>query len=530
MRELGLQEDVICRQVQVEASVSGDAEVTRRNREVEHVSADSAVVAQEVQVQSRHGDSLVDRRSPEAHQGAPNRFFDGLDLMARHLREAWQRMPLSGRDPHPNRRQPPVESYGVKEIPAREGALDSRREASEVLLADGERRDIRKSTHDGEREHFVVGHRDGRTVERALDRHSIDDDDLAAEMVDAPEPEVTDRASLGDSHARLVGTGEQGIEHCELGHGGAWGGWRSGHRASVPGLARRSRHYDHRMATFASNDGSPLAVHEAGGGRPLVCLPGGPMKASTYLGDLGGLSDHRALQLLDLRGTGDSPEPTDAASYRVDRQVDDVEALRRHLGLDRVDLLAHSAGAALALLYASRHPDRIGRLVLVCPTPKVVGIDVTDGDRREVAELRRDEPWFADAFAAFERIWSGHPTDADWDAIEPFTNGRWDAARQAHAVAEARLMNMAAAREYYARGAIDTHAVRSALAHMDAPVLLVAGEFDVALPPTRAAEYAELVPRGELVVVPRAGHSPWLDEPDRFIDEVAGFLNRDLDI
>jgi len=108
------------------------------------------------------------------------------------------------------------------------------------------------------------------------------------------------------------------------------------------------------MPTFDGADGTRLAYRRAGHGRPLICLPGGPMQAAAYLGDLGGLSAHRSLVLLDLRGTGESAMPADPATYRCDRLVDDVEALRAHLGLDRFDLLGHSAGAALALLYLAR--------------------------------------------------------------------------------------------------------------------------------------------------------------------------------
>jgi pimeloyl-ACP methyl ester carboxylesterase len=158
------------------------------------------------------------------------------------------------------------------------------------------------------------------------------------------------------------------------------------------------------MAFFRAADGTRLAYHQAGDGEPLICLPGGPMQASAYLGDLGGLSAHRSLVLLDLRGTGESALPAEEASYRCDRQVDDVEALRAQLGRDRVDLLGHSAGGTLALLYAARHPDRIGRLALLSPSPMAVGLEITDSDRRQVAELRRGEAWFPDAFAAFERI------------------------------------------------------------------------------------------------------------------------------
>jgi pimeloyl-ACP methyl ester carboxylesterase len=275
---------------------------------------------------------------------------------------------------------------------------------------------------------------------------------------------------------------------------------------------------------FDSVDGTRLAYHRSGAGRPLICLPGGPMQAAAYLGDLGGLSAHRELVLLDLRGTGDSAVPADPSTYRCDRQVDDVEALRIHLGLDRLDLVGHSAGATLALLYAARHPDSVGRLLLVTPSPRPVGVDVADADRRELAELRRGEPWFAEAYAAFERIWAGEGGPADGMAITPFLWGRWDAASESHVVEGASLRNGQAAAAYYADGAFDPAAVRAALATLAAPVLLVAGEHDVSLPPKRAAEYAGLFPHAELVVQPGAGHYPWLDDAGWFTPAVADFL------
>ncbi|MBO4205262.1 alpha/beta fold hydrolase [Micromonospora echinofusca] len=280
------------------------------------------------------------------------------------------------------------------------------------------------------------------------------------------------------------------------------------------------------MTDFHGTDGTRLAYHETGQGDPLICLPGGPLHASAYLGDLGGLSAHRTLVRLDLRGTGQSAVPADPTSYRCDRLVDDVEALRAHLGLARVDLCGHSAGGALAVSYAARYPDRVGSLVLVCPSPRVVGLEITDADRRAVVELRRAEAWYPDAFAAFERIWSGAATPADWAAITPFTHGRWDAAREAHVAEEYRLQNVDAAAVYYATGALDPAATRAALADLAARVLLVAGEYDVALPPTCAAGYAGLFHRAELAVQPGGGHSPWLDDPQRFVRTVVDFLGR----
>jgi pimeloyl-ACP methyl ester carboxylesterase len=280
------------------------------------------------------------------------------------------------------------------------------------------------------------------------------------------------------------------------------------------------------MATFPGPDGTRLAYHRAGEGPPLVCVPGGPMQSSAYLGDLGGLTARRELVRLDLRGTGESAVPADIATYRADRQVGDVEALRAHLGLARMDLLGHSAGGTLAILYAARHPDRIGRLVLVAPSARAVDLEIADADRRELAEMRRGEPWFPDAYPAFERIWSGAPTDADWAAITPFTYGRWDVAARANVAREAVEINAAAAAGYYAAGAVDAQDVRAALAVLGVPVLLLSGEYDVSLPPKRAAEYAGLFPRAEPVVQPGAGHFPWLDDPEWFVRTVTAFLAR----
>lgn len=249
------------------------------------------------------------------------------------------------------------------------------------------------------------------------------------------------------------------------------------------------------------------------------------MRASGYLGDLGGLAAHRCLVSLDPRGTGDSAVPVDPASYRCDRLVDDVEALRAHLGLERVDLLGHSAGGTLAVLYAARYPERVGRLALIAPSPRVVDVEITDADRREVAESRRGEPWFPDAFAAFERIWSGDATDADWAGIAPFMYGRWDAMAQADAAGQESQQNADAAAVYYSAGALDPDATRAAIAELPSRVLLVAGEQDVALPPKRAAEYADLFGHGELAVLPGGGHTPWLDDAEWFTRTLTRFLS-----
>lgn len=279
------------------------------------------------------------------------------------------------------------------------------------------------------------------------------------------------------------------------------------------------------MPSFTAPDGTCLAYHPVGEGEPLVCLPGGPMRASAYLGDLGGLSKRRRLVLLDLRGTGESGVPADPATYRCDRQVDDVEALRGHLGLDRVDILAHSAAGDLALLYAARYPERVGGLALITARARALGVDFTIGHRREAADLRTAEPWYGDARDAFEAVWAGSASDADWDAMVPFFYGRWDAAAQAHAASEVAQTNEEAAEGYASTGAFDPAATRAAIAALDARVLVLAGELDSGPLPRVAAEITELLPNAEPAVQAGAGHFPWLDDPVRFTETVTAFLS-----
>lgn len=278
------------------------------------------------------------------------------------------------------------------------------------------------------------------------------------------------------------------------------------------------------MSVFSAYDGTKLACRVLGEGPPLICLPGGPMQDSVYLGDLGGLSAQRRLIMLDLRGTGRSAVPEDPASYRCDRLVDDVEALREHLGLDRLDLLGHSAGANLAVLYAARYPERVARLALITPSVMAVGITVTGDVRVETARLRRDEPWFPEAFAALKSLVAGRAGADAFQAIAPFWYGRWDEAARAHRAAEEGQRNDDAAAVFATEGAFDPAATRTALARLAAPVLVLAGEFDLNSPPPATAELSALFPHAEPVVQPGAGHFPWLDDADRFVATTEAFL------
>jgi proline iminopeptidase len=281
------------------------------------------------------------------------------------------------------------------------------------------------------------------------------------------------------------------------------------------------------MAHFTSYDGAKLAFHRTGSGPPLVCLPGGPGRTPGYLGDLGGLGRSRELILPNTRGTGDSEVPADPAAYRCDRVARDVEALRADLGLDQMDLLGHSAGGNVALLYAAAHPERVGHLILLTPGVSALGLTFSDEDQLAVMRRRAAEPWFESAWAAVAAAEGGDESAETTLGWQPFRYGRWDDAARAHAAAGLAEQAPAVRAGFYAEGAFDPPATRAALAGLTAPVLVYAGELDAAAPPGLLAGVAGpggLFPRWELTVQPGAGHFPWLDDPAWFAAALTAFL------
>jgi proline iminopeptidase len=280
------------------------------------------------------------------------------------------------------------------------------------------------------------------------------------------------------------------------------------------------------MGEFASYDGTRLAYHEIGDGEPLLCVPGGPARASAYLGDLGGLSAYRRLILLDHRGTGDSDEPSDPATYRCDRIVEDVEALRAHLGLDPVDMLGHSASGSVVMQYAARYPDRLRRLVLVAPSGQAAGLEPSDDEWTAAIRRRSDESWYPEAYAAMERLMAGDGSAPTRLAAAPFAYGRWTDATAAHAASGAWQRSAAGAAGFYEEGWLgDVERIRAALAALGAPVLVVGGELDLGPTPRLQREIAALFRDGRVVTLPGSGHFPWLDDPDGIVAAVRQFLD-----
>ena len=271
------------------------------------------------------------------------------------------------------------------------------------------------------------------------------------------------------------------------------------------------------MPRFTSYDGTTLAFSTVGDGKPLVCLPGGPGRAVAYLEDLAGLSARRQLVLLDPRATGFSEVPADPATLRFDRLALDVEALRGELGLEQLDVLAHSAGCIVAQAWASAHPAHVGSLVLVTPSDLLQG-----GSRADVAAVREtfaDEPWYAEAADAADAIEDAPPSQVAGleRMMRPFFYGRWDERTQQHAASADRQTSKRALLGFGAGAEeVDVPALLSGLSAVAAPVTVVGATRDTLTGLASVDVVASSFPTAAIAWVEGAGHFPWVDDASAF--------------
>lgn len=273
--------------------------------------------------------------------------------------------------------------------------------------------------------------------------------------------------------------------------------------------------------------GRTLSYERAGSGPLLVCHPGGPGGSGRYFGDLGGLARSATLIRLDPRGTGGSDRPADGG-YRLENYAADLEELRAHLRVERLNLLGHSHGGFVAMVYAATFPERTGRLVLLATLARF-----SAEQRAEKARLlveKAADPAFADAVDARRARDAGEYRDrTELMALlarefDLYFTGLDDAQREfVQGMVFADPFNLDALDAFNTTVA-PTFDLRPLLGGIVAPTLVLTGDGDYMAGVGSAEEIAAGIAGSRLEIIPRAGHFPWVEEPERVRLAVADFL------
>ncbi|MGV3575334.1 MAG: alpha/beta fold hydrolase [Devosia sp.] len=148
-----------------------------------------------------------------------------------------------------------------------------------------------------------------------------------------------------------------------------------------------------------------------GQGSPLVMLHGGVNPSDFFGAPLAAMAESHQVIAIHMRGHGLSSDAS--APWSTEQMADDVDALLEKIGFENVDVMGWSLGGGVALQTAIRHPERVGKLI-------VIGMNVkSSGNYPEVLTAFKEMPAMAPAIGAqlAESPLAELYPDADWEAI-----------------------------------------------------------------------------------------------------------------
>jgi proline iminopeptidase len=261
-----------------------------------------------------------------------------------------------------------------------------------------------------------------------------------------------------------------------------------------------------------------------------VCfvLHGGPGGDHTaYKPGLSPLSEIMQLVYIDNRGSGRS-ERGPQSTYTLDNNVEDLEALRKYLGLEKIVIFGQSYGGMTALSYAVKYPQHIECLLLITTSPSYQFMDR--------AKQFVEEKGNAEQKKAAENLWRGFETEEQLDefyqAMAPLYSYTYDP----KTAGEDPERNNAKLRSSRSREALNEgfggflkeYNVVPDLPSIQVPTLIIGARHDWITPVEESFVIAEHIPDNELVIFENSGHSVMKDEYEHFHSIVSDFIQRKL--
>lgn len=263
-------------------------------------------------------------------------------------------------------------------------------------------------------------------------------------------------------------------------------------------------------------------------GKPAVVLHGGPGAGSSPFMRRFFDPDRYCVLLFDQRGAGRSTPQGGLVQNTTWDLVEDIERLRRHIGVEAWQVFGGSWGSTLALLYAERHPERVTELLLrgvFTMTEAELAWFYGGGAARFFPDEWADflapipEGERGDLIAAYHsRLTRGDETEQTRMA-RPWV--RWETATASLRPSRGGMVNGAYARAFARieshyfqhRGWLETDGqiLRDIGRVEGIPGVIVQGRYDVICPPATARRLAQSWPQAEFVLIDEAGHA--LSEP-----------------
>ena len=269
-------------------------------------------------------------------------------------------------------------------------------------------------------------------------------------------------------------------------------------------------------------------IEKIGTGEPLLVLHGGPGLHHDYLSPhFEKLAKEYQIIFYDQRGCGKTDFPQDTSSMNIASYVEDLEAIRNHLGLDKVNLVGHSWGSLLAINYAKKYPANLSRLILISPAPANADyFDETfsniqrkrsEEDTKELVKTmmsaefeKRDEKAFKKAILLGDKV-----NLVNQELITELYQPMNFTSEQA---SKLMLVNSLLERTYFDLNVIE------GLEVIVCPTLIIVGDLDN-VPFASTQSLHENIKGSQLEVIKKSCHYPFFETPKEFNKIIRNFLD-----
>lgn len=276
--------------------------------------------------------------------------------------------------------------------------------------------------------------------------------------------------------------------------------------------------------------GVSIYYERYGTGPNFVLVPG-----RLFMPDFAALArPDRTLILYDMRNRGLSRRVEDVAQINIMRDVEDVEALRRHFGAEKVSLVGFSYLGLMVALYATQHPDRVERLVQIGPVPRRFGTpyaaDQQAGDDSLSPEGKAAAAAWTALRANLEKPDFAIDPKAGCEVLQLYSAYRLvgNPANHVRVPNTCRYDNelLAGLNRHFGAHFADLQKrdfAREPFTKLEQPVLTLHGTLDRNAPYGSGLEWATTFRNGRLVTVEGGAHQLWLDDPS-VISDIDRFL------
>jgi proline iminopeptidase len=252
---------------------------------------------------------------------------------------------------------------------------------------------------------------------------------------------------------------------------------------------------------------------------PLIAINGGPGLTHVYMVQnnlWSRIARDREVVFYDQRGNGASKLLNPTAPQTMDAQVADLEALRAHLRVDKVDLLGDSFGGFVALAYTLAHPEHVHRLVISDGVP---------GWKAIAHPMPEIFPDLEEQEAAKEKELGDTPAAAQYGLRVHMRKCFYSpelADRYLKNIADLGFNPDVGNQVSKATADLD---LSPQLNQVHTPTLILTGRFDVNVAPLTAWHMYKAIPGAQFHVFEHSGHLPSYEEPDAYFTTLTTFLD-----